>query len=258
MVLGRGGVKGQAQLLGLGGKPQEVLHGGGLAYRVAQQRRRVEGAHHQGTVFLDKLAVLLCHLKILLDQADGSHPADADDDGGAEDGGLVAQPPHTGCNLVRGGIPVLGRAALDHIGDVDVPLAGEAGVLQHLIHQLVAAPHKGLPLEVLVFPGAFAYQHDFCPWGAYAKHHVVPGGAKAAALALQHLLPQLLHILIHTMQHLPFLSDFGENTNPIIPETGEVEKTVFRGGGYLASGGIGQKNPPFFRPLCGVFPRVVV
>ena len=157
----------------------------------------MEGAHHQNAVLFDELAMLLGDLKVLLDQAHRRHPADADDDGRAEDGHLVAQPADAGFDLPRGGVPVLGRAALHHIGDVDILLSGKPGVLQHLVQQLAAAPHKGLPLLVLVFSGALPNEQNFCPWGPHAEDHIAAGGCQAAVLALQHLFSQFVQIFVH-------------------------------------------------------------
>jgi len=62
---------------------------------------------------------------------------------------LGAQVGQAGLRLVGHGVAVLGRPALEHVGDVD-GVAAEADPLQELVEQLARGSHERLALDVLV------------------------------------------------------------------------------------------------------------
>ena len=91
---------------------------------VAEQGSGMIGAHHPDTAFEDKLAVLAGDLKLGINDFTGGDAAQADQDFRPKQTGLLPKPMDTGILFLRTGIPVLGRAAFDDIGDIDVVLAG--------------------------------------------------------------------------------------------------------------------------------------
>ena len=93
-------------------------------------------------------------------------------------------------------IPVLRRAALDTVGDIDA-LTGQADHLQHIVQQLPGPAHKRLPLLVLVGAGGLPHQQHLRRRIAYAEHHLGPLLRQTARPAGQTPLPQLLPLLIH-------------------------------------------------------------
>ena len=50
------------------------------------------------------------------------------------------------------------RAALDHVGDVDI-FAAHAHGLDHVIQQLASASHEGLSLRIFIRTWALAHKH---------------------------------------------------------------------------------------------------
>ncbi len=73
---------------------------------------------------------------------------------------LLLQPRPAGLDLLGTGVPVVGRAALDHVGDVEA-VAGQAHLLQHqLVEELAGAAHEGLPEAVLLRAGALAHEEQ--------------------------------------------------------------------------------------------------
>src|SRR6185312_11318518 len=51
------------------------------------------------------------------------------------------------------------RAALDHVGNVNI-LAAQAHGRNHVVEQLAGAAHEGQPLLVFVGPRTFAHEHQ--------------------------------------------------------------------------------------------------
>ena len=88
-----------------------------------------------------------------------------------------------GGDLVGLGVAVVGRAALDHVGDVD-PAAVDADLLQHQpVEELARPAHERLPLQVLVTTGSLADEHQVGGRVADAEHHLGPMGRERAAQA---------------------------------------------------------------------------
>ena len=140
----------------------------------------MEGGHHQGAALLKENAVLLGDLQIRLDQLLPGDPPQAHQDLGPQQGELVAQVANAGFLLLRQGVPVLGRPALDDVGDVHVGVPVQVYSSQHLVQQLATPAHKGFPLQVFVFAGAFPHKHHLGLGVPHAKHHVVAGFAQPA------------------------------------------------------------------------------
>ena len=135
---------------------QPVAKGGFFVIGVAENGRRVVSAHKQGAVFVDKFAVLAGDPKVLVNQPLGGNAPYADHQPWANDLKLLPQPMQAGLLLLRLGVPVFRRAALDHIGNVHILLPAQVNALQKLIQQLAGATYKGLALQVLVLSRSFA------------------------------------------------------------------------------------------------------
>ena len=159
----------------------------------AQQGGGMEGAHHKDALLLKKLPVLAGDLKIGGDEAAGRHPPEADEDFRAQEGHLPFQPADAGLLLLRRGIPVLGRAAFDHVGDVDVLFPREANGRQHLVEKLARPPDKGLPLLVLVGARPLSDKEDFGGGVPRPEHHMLArrreGAGRAGTARLLQRLP---------------------------------------------------------------------
>lgn len=77
---------------------------------------------------------------------------------------LIFQPVDAGVLLLGQRVAVLGRPALDDVGDVDIPFPVEVDGLEHFIEQLAAAADEGLSLEVFVLAGALADEQYLGRW----------------------------------------------------------------------------------------------
>lgn len=160
----------------------QVLEGLGPLAGVPENGGGVQDGRHPDAGLLEPLAVFPGNLKIFLDQAHGGHPAQADDDLGSDQGHLAAQIADAGVLLGVQGVPVLGRTALDDVGDVHVGFPVQIDDLQHVVQQLARPAYEGLALEVLVLAGALADEHDLGIPGARSEDHVVPGVRQGALL----------------------------------------------------------------------------
>jgi hypothetical protein len=85
--------------------------------------------------------------------------------------------------LVRLGIAIGGRAALDGVGDEAVALAVELHGLEHPGEELAGAAHEGLALRVLVGAGALADADEIGARVAGAEDDGLPAVAELAASA---------------------------------------------------------------------------
>ena len=129
---------------------------------------------HLDAASLEPLAVLLGDLEIFLDDGFGSNPTQADDDLGLHQCCLPPQIADAGVLFDIQRVPVLRRAALHHVGDVDLG-AVQMDDLQHIVQQLPGPAYKGNTLLVLMLAGAFADEHDLRRLAAVPKHHMGPG-----------------------------------------------------------------------------------
>ena len=141
----------------------------------------MEGAYEQDAVFFDELAVLLRDRKILADHPLCGDAPEADHDLRLQQTELLPQPRHTGFAFFGLRVAVLGRAALDDVGDVAVFAAVQIDGKKVFVQQLAAAPHKGQALLVLALAGAFAHKEHFGIFGTLPEHHIGAGGAQPAA-----------------------------------------------------------------------------
>ena len=141
----------------------------------------IDGRHLDAAP-LEPLTVLLCDLEIFLDDGFGGDPTQTDDDLGLHQCCLPPQIADAGVLFYIQRVPVLRRAALHHVGDVDLG-AVQMDDLQHIVQQLPGPAYKGNTLLVLVLAGAFADEHDLRRLAAVPKHHMGPGVRQRAAPA---------------------------------------------------------------------------
>lgn len=97
------------------------------------------------------------------------HAAQTDNDFGADQLKLLAQPRHARGGFFRQRVAVLRRAAFDDIGNIDVFVTAQVDGLQIVVQPTAALAHKGKTLLVLVGTGALAYEHDLGVCGTLAK-----------------------------------------------------------------------------------------
>lgn len=167
-----------------GGK---ILKSGGFVLGLTEQGGRVEGAHEGDAALFGENAVFLGHRKAGPNHPLGRNPAQAYHDFGPQNPELFPQPGHAGFALVGQRVAVLGRPALDDVGDIAVFGAVQIDGKQVFVQQLAAASHKGQTLFVLALAGALAYKQDLGVFHALSKDNVLPGLAQRAAGAGQAL-----------------------------------------------------------------------
>ena len=104
---------------------------------------------------------------------------------------LLAQERRACLDFVGLGVAVSGRAALDHVGNVDL-LAPEPRAAEKRVELLSRRAHERLALQVLVAAGALPDEHHASARVAHAKDEVGARHAERAALAVAHEVPNLL------------------------------------------------------------------
>ena len=139
----------------------------------------MEGAHKPYAVLLHKGAVLLGHGEIGADHPLGGDAAQADHDLWLQQLELFPEPGHTGLALGGQRVAVLGRAALDDVGNVAVFASVQIDGKQVFVQKLAAAAHKGQALLVLALTRAFAHEQHLSSLDTLPEHHM---GAVSAQL----------------------------------------------------------------------------
>ena len=84
---------------------------------------------------------------------------------------LLAQEGRAGRNLLGLGVTVSGRAALHHVGNVDL-VARKAGNREERVELVPGGTHEGLALQVFISARALAHEHNARVGIAHAKHEV--------------------------------------------------------------------------------------
>ena len=113
-----------------------------------------------------------------------------------------------GLELVRLRIAVVGRSALDDVGDIDL-LPRQIDRLQQLIQKLASGAHKGQALLVFVKAGGLADEQDLGLGRPAAGHRMGASAGQPARLAGAHLCAERLQI-VHAGTSLvrPTASDY--------------------------------------------------
>ena len=109
--------------------------------------------------------------------------SEADDHFGLDGRELAQQKRHAGGDFVFFRRAIFRRAALHHVGDVDV-VALQAHGLDHLRQQLSGAADKGNALHVFVVPGPFADEDQLGVRIAHAEDDLVAVAVQLAARAV--------------------------------------------------------------------------
>ena len=149
----------------------------------------VQGGHPDA-VFIEKQAVLLGDLEVRTDQLHGGHAPQTHDDLRLHQLRLTPQIAEAGGLFAIQRVAVLGRAALDDVGDIHrLPLQADHG--QHVVQELSGRAHEGQTLLVLIGAGAFTDEQHFCVGAACAEDHVLPRVRQGAGTALQTFILQL-------------------------------------------------------------------
>ena len=162
----------------------EIHEGLRLFAAVPQQSGGVIQRRHQHTALLKELPVLLGDPEVGLYQLHGRDAAQTHDDLRVHQDHLPAQIAYAGILLCVQRIPVLGRAALDNVGDIyRLPLKPDH--LQHIVQQLPGSAHKGQTLLILAGAGPFPDEQHLGVNGPHAEHHIFPCVRQRAGTALQ-------------------------------------------------------------------------
>jgi hypothetical protein len=117
----------------------------------------------------------------------GSDASQGRDGPGLQGVDLSVKEGSAGFDFIGEGIPVLGRATLQHICDENLA-APHPRSPQGLSEQLPGWAHKRFPLLVLPSPGRLSDQEQGCAGMAYTRHSLDPGLAERASLAASDLL----------------------------------------------------------------------
>ena len=116
------------------------------------------------------------------DEVLGGEAAEGDDQLGADAGDLLAEVGLAGGDLVGLRVAVLGRAALDDVGDEDLG-AGQPDAVEEVVEQFAGLSDEGAALLVFVEAGAFADEHQLGVGVAVAGNGAVASLAEAAGVA---------------------------------------------------------------------------
>ena len=92
---------------------------------------------------------------------------------------LFPEPGHTGLALGGQRVTVVGRAALDDVGNVAVFAPVQIDGKQVFVQQLAAAAHKGQALLVLALARAFAHEQHLGSLDTLPEHHMGAGQCTA-------------------------------------------------------------------------------
>ena len=155
----------------------------------------VNGGHLHAAP-LEPLSVLLRDLKVLLDDDLCRNAPEAHDDLRLHQRRLPPQIADAGVLLHVQRVPVLRRAALDHVGNVDLcPV--QMDDLQHIVQKLSRPAYKGHALLILVLAGSLADEHDLRRFASIAEDYVRPGVRQRAAPAGGTFRPQRFPSIRH-------------------------------------------------------------
>src|SRR5438552_1830729 len=170
----------------------DVLPHQALVARVAQQVGGMEGRHELDAVVVVPAPAELGDRRLRPEQRLDRELAERHDHLGgdqlelAEEEGLAAR------HLVRLGVAVLRRPALDDVRDVDVVSVEPHSLGDDLGQELAGAPDEGLALQVLVAARRLAHEHEARARVADAEHEVRAVRGELAALAVADVSAQLL------------------------------------------------------------------
>ena len=187
----------RADLADLVAQAQEILQRIRLLPGIAQQRRRMERAHHPDAVLFDEFAVLLRDAEVRVDDPLCRDPAEADDDLRTDQPDLLAQPEDARILLLRLRIAVLRRAAFDHVADIDIAPARQADRVEVFVQKLAASADERLAAQILLLAGSLADEHDLRIRHAHAEHEIRARFTQSAARTGHAVSFQVFPVCIH-------------------------------------------------------------
>ena len=121
-----------------------------------------------GVGAVEQTAVFLSHHHIPTDQCAPSYSAEGDDEPWFYHYDLLLKVVRRASfDFIVGRVAVLGRAALDDIGDINF-LALEPCNLKEFVQKFSRRADEWLPLNVLVVSGGLSHEHDLSIEGAFA------------------------------------------------------------------------------------------
>src|SRR5215469_16243451 len=154
-----------------------------LIARVAKQKGGMKGGDEHNVAIEIGAAAEPRDAVLGAEKSLGREVAESEDHRGLDGVELRHEEGIAGADLVRLGIPVPVRVALDHVADVAVALAVESHRGQHLGQELSRPPHEGLALLVLFLARPLADDDHLGLRVARAEHHGLPALAQFAERA---------------------------------------------------------------------------
>ena len=143
----------------------------------------VDGGH-ENTALADELSMLTGDAVILPNQAHGSDSSKTHENLWLDQLDLLLQIANASILLRLERITVLGRTALDNIGDIAILTAIKVDDTEHIIKELSGSAHKRLTLQVLLLSRTFANEQNIRLRIAHTEHHIMPCGTKGTASAV--------------------------------------------------------------------------
>src|SRR3990172_9709730 len=163
--------------------------------RVAQEIGGMKGRHQLDAMIAVPVAAQFGDRNFALQQGLHGELSQRDDDLRSNEIDLFLQERFAGRHLVRLRIAVLGRPALDHIGDINV-LALHSHSLGDDVGQKLPGPaDERLSLQIFIAPRPFTDEHQLRLGMAHAEDDIGSARAKLAALAIADRRAQLCEIL---------------------------------------------------------------
>lgn len=160
---------------------------------VFEQVGGVEGGHDGDAV--EGLPLPGFGLDVLVaKQGVGRESAERDDDFWLEGVDLLEQKRRALLDFVVLGVAILGRAAFEDVGQIDVFSLKPHGD-DHLVEELAGVAYEGLSLLVFVCPRGFADEHQACVGVAGSKDDLGAVLAESAALAVPEGFSDVLEFL---------------------------------------------------------------
>src|SRR3989338_3520055 len=122
--------------------------------------------------------------RILAQQRGGRGLAQRDDEPGLYQFDLAFEIWQTGRDLVRLRRAVIGRAAFDDVGDIDILPAPEFDRQQHVVEQLARLPDERLALRIFIRPRPFTDEQPLGLLVTHAEYRLRATGAQLAGGAI--------------------------------------------------------------------------
>ena len=141
-------------------------------------------AHKKSTVFIYKLTVLLCHLKVFINKLLRRNSADAHYDFRLDNFKLLPKPIYAHILLFGFWVTVFRRAAFNHICNIYIFITRQVNACKEFIEQLTASANKRLPLQILVFTRALTYKHNIGILFADTEYKICSAFAQIAFCAI--------------------------------------------------------------------------